>query len=573
MSFDGIITRAIVNEFNKNILGGKIEKVYQPEADELVLNIHSRNGNHKLYISCNSSHARTHFITGNQVNPATPLTFCMVLRKHIQGGRISEIIQKDSERIIEFSFETYNELGLSVNKKLIVEIMGKHSNIILVDAESMKIIDSIKRVSIDVNRVRQILPGKLYEYPPSQEKSPLNELTPETLQKILDIDLEAVPKALLSSLQGISPAVANTLVDTALEQGYTRLNLHEGIYKSINEIVSMLNRSESSPVVYLDEAGTPVDFHIIRLSSLENCFQSIHFETLSEAMEYYFNNKRSSNKIKQKSVDLEKAIKNNLNKLYLKKQRLSEDLLNAEDSERYRLFGELLTASLHLVNPGESQVNVNNYYDNTEITIPLDKKLSPSKNAQHYYKRYGKSKTAVKEKTLQLEEVGSDIDYVESVATFLDRAATLDEIDAIRAELIESGYLRKRKTTGKVLKSKIGPYSYQTTDGFKVLVGRNNVDNDSLTFKTASPKDIWFHTKDIPGSHVILFLEGKSPSDTAIVEAASMAALHSKGKDSENVPVDYTKVRYVKKPKGAKPGMVIFTDNKTIYINPYKENK
>ncbi len=570
MSFDGIITRAIVSEMNKNILGGKIEKVYQPEADELVINIHSKTGNFKLYASCNSSHARIHFIKENPVNPATPLSFCMLLRKHIQAGRISEIIQKDSERIIEFSIETYNELGFSVNKKLIIEIMGKHSNIILIDMETMKIIDSIKRISIDVNRYRQLLPGKIYEYPPDQGKVTLEEITPGKLEKILDTEISSIPKALLNSLQGISPVIANNLLDVALEKGYTPANLHIGIYQAITEINEKLNHGEMSPVVYLNKSKTPVDFHIMDLSALKNINESIYFDTLSKAMEFYFANKDSSNKIKQKSIDLEKAINNNLNKLYLKKQRLSEDLLHAEDSESYRLFGELLTASLHQIKPGESQAKVNNYYDNKDITIPLDKKLSPSKNAQLYFKKYGKSKTAVKEKTLQLEEVALDIEYVESVASFLEGASSLEEIEAIRTELIASGYLKKRKTTGKPTKSKLGPTSYTTTEGFRVLVGRNNVDNDILTFKTASPKDIWFHTKDIPGSHVILFLDGKILSDLAIMEAASLAALHSKAKDSENVPVDYTKVRYVKKPNGAKPGMVIFTNNKTVYVNPYK---
>ncbi len=570
MSFDGIITRAIVSEMNRNILGGKIEKVYQPEADELVFNIHSKTGNFKLYASCNSSHARIHFIKENPVNPATPLSFCMLLRKHIQAGRISEIIQKDSERIIEFSIETYNELGLSVNKKLIIEIMGKHSNIILVDMETMKIIDSIKRISIDVNRYRQLLPGKIYEYPPDQGKLTLEEITPEKLEIILDTDMNLIPKALLNSLQGISPAVANNLLDVALEKGTTPANLPIGIYRAITEINKKLDNNEINPVVYLNKSKTPVDFHIMNLSALKEINESVYFDTLSEAMEFYFANKDSSNRIKQKSVDLEKAINNNLNKLYLKKQRLSEDLLHAEDSESYRLFGELLTASLHQINPGESQTKVHNYYDNTEITIPLDKKLSPSKNAQLYFKKYGKSKTAIKEKHLQLEDVALDIEYVESVASFLEGASSLEEIEAIRTELITSGYLKKRKTTGKPSKAKLGPTTYTTTDGFRVLVGRNNVDNDVLTFKTASPKDIWFHTKDIPGSHVILFLDGKVPSDQAILEAASLAALHSKAKESENVPVDFTKVRYVKKPNGAKPGMVIFTGNKTVYVNPYK---
>ena len=570
MSFDGLITKAIVAEMNTNILGGKIEKVYQPEADELVINIHSKTGNFRLYASSNSSHARVHFIKENPVNPSAPLSFCMLLRKHIQGGRISEIIQKDSERIIELSIESYNELGLSVNKKLIIEIMGKHSNIILIDTVTNKIIDSIKRISIDVNRYRQLLPGKIYEYPPSQGKLTLEEITPENLEAILDTDISLVPKALLSSLQGISPAVANNLLNIALEKGYAGSNLSAGIYEAIAKIITNLNNQEITPVVYLEKSKAPVDFHIMKLEALSDEFESIYFDTLSEAMEFYFANKNSSNRIKQKSVDLEKAIHNNLNKLYLKKQRLSEDLLNAEDSEKYRLYGELLTANLHQIKPGESQTKVNNYYDNTELTIPLDKRLSPSRNAQHYYKKYGKSKTAVKEKTLQLEEVSLDIEYVESVAVFLDNAATLDEIEAIRAELIASGYLRKRKTTAKPSKSKLGPYSYITKNGFKVLVGRNNVENDILTFKTASSKDIWFHTKNIPGSHVILFLDGKTPEDLTILEAASMAALHSKAKDSENVPVDYTKVRYVKKPNGAKPGMVIFTGNKTVYVNPYK---
>ena len=570
MSFDGIITSAIVSEMNKNILGGKIEKVYQPEADELVINIHSKIGNFKLYASSNSSHARVHFIKENPANPPAPLSFCMLLRKHIQAGRISEIIQKGSERIIEFSIETYNELGFSVNKKLIVEIMGKHSNIILIDTETNKIVDSIKRISIDVNRYRQLLPGKIYEYPPDQGKLTLKELTPEKLKTILDTDISLIPKALLSSLQGISPAIANNLLDTALEKGYTLANLHIGIYEAVAEIIRKLDCGEMDPVVYLDKSKTPVDFHIMKLYALENINESVRFDTLSEAMEFYFANKNSSNRIRQKSVDLEKAINKNLNKLCLKKQRLSEDLLHAEDSETYRLFGELLTASLHQIKPGESQARVNNYYNETEIIIPLDKRLSPSKNAQLYFKKYGKSKTAVKEKTLQLEEVALDIEYVESVASFLEESSSLEEIEAIRTELVASDYLKKRKTTAKPSKSKLGSYAFTTKDRFRVLVGRNNVDNDILTFKTASPKDIWFHTKDIPGSHVILFLDGKTPGDQTIMEAASLAALHSKAKDSENVPVDYTKVRYVKKPNGAKPGMVIFTGNKTVYVNPYK---
>lgn len=573
MSFDGIITCAVVHELNTTILGGKIEKIYQPEADELVLNIHSKSGNFKLYASCNSSHARLHFIRENPVNPPSPLSFCMLLRKHLQGGRISEISQKDSERIIEFSIETYNELGFSVNRKLIVEIMGKHSNIILIDSESMKIIDCIKRISIDVNRYRQLLPGKIYEYPPSQDKIPFGQITRDNLKMQLAQREDALPKALLDIIQGISPALATTFVDKAAESNFRFAEDFEGIYQEIEQLRTSLNAGTYKPVVYLENQEKPLEFHITELSAFEHSPSKKYFDTISEALEYYFAHKASSNRIKQKGTDLDKAVKNNLNKLYLKKQRLAEDLLNAEDSDNYRLYGELLTANLHLIKSGESQVKVVNYYDGTTISIPLDKKISPSKNAQQYFKKYGKSKTAVKEKTLQLEEVAADIDYVESVATFLDSAKTLEEIDVIRQELVDSGFLRKRKSTGKPMKPKSGPYSYTTKDGYRVLVGRNNVENDLLTFKIASPKDIWFHTKDIPGSHVILITEGKPVSDEAILEAASIAALYSKGKDSENVPVDYTRVRFVKKPKGAKPGMVIFTDNKTIYTHPMQEKE
>jgi len=451
--------------------------------------------------------------------------------------------------------------------------MGKHSNIILIDTETMKIIDCIKRVSIDVNRYRQLLPGKTYQYPPSQDKVPLVDLTKEQLKDIM-IKCEDTPsKCLLQALQGISPAVADTLVAHAEEKGYRHSDLFLGIHEEISSLLHQLEAGTVTPMVFTDEAGVPLDYHVLSLSAYEHSAEISCFDTLSAAMEYYFSNKASSNRVRQKGTDLEKAVKNNLNKLCLKKQRLSEDLLHAEDSENFRLFGELLTANIHLVSTGDSQVKVQNYYDGSELLIPLDKRLSPSKNAQQYYKKYGKAKTAVKEKALQLEEVATDIEYVESVMEYLLSAKTLEEIEAIRSELVDSGYLKRKKTVGKPVKSKLGPYSYETRDGFRVLAGRNNAGNDLLTFKTASTKDLWFHAKDLAGSHVILFTEGREASKEAILEAASIAALHSKGKNSENVPVDYTKVKFVKKPKGAKPGMVIFTDNKTIYVHPYDERE
>lgn len=556
MAFDGIVTRAMVRELQDRFLLGKIEKVYQPEADELVFHIHTKNGNVKLLASVGSAHARVCFITENPVNPPAPLAFCMLLRKHLQGGRITEITQKDSERIIEISLETLNELGFTMSKKLIFEIMGKHSNIVLMDIASGKIIDSIKRVSFDVNRVRQILPGMIYQYPPAQDKIPFLEISAEQLEA-----LPADGKAILRSVGGIAPAFAEEL---ALRAGVQR----SGYLSDVLAAIESPNHADAR--VYLDESGAPIDFYPVALSELEESCTVRHFDDLSSAMEFYFGKKESSNQGRQKSHDLIRAVNALLDKMYLKKKRLSEDLLKAENSEDLRLYGELLTANIHLIQPGMKSVEVTNYYDGSTLTIPLDVKLSPSKNAQHYFKKYGKSKTAIKEKQIQLDENEAEIKYLESVLSFLENTDDVAEIESIRAELVETGYIRRRRQAGgfKEKKYKPAPYRYTLSNGMSVLVGRNNKENDILTFKTAGNKDLWLHTKDIPGSHVIVQSGGAELDEEAVWEAAAIAAYHSKARTSENVPVDYVQIKYVKKPAGAKPGMVIFTNNRTVYVNP-----
>lgn len=556
MAFDGIVTRAMVRELQDRILLGKIEKVYQPEADELVFHIHTKNGNVKLLASVGSAHARVCFITENPVNPPAPLAFCMLLRKHLQGGRITEITQKDSERIIEISLETLNELGFTMSKKLIFEIMGKHSNIVLMDIASGKIIDSIKRVSFDVNRVRQILPGMIYQYPPAQDKIPFLEISAEQLEA-----LPADGKAILRSVGGIAPAFAEEL---ALRAGVQR----SGYLSDVLAAIESPNHADAR--VYLDESGAPIDFYPVALSELEESCRVERFGDLSSAMEFYFGKKESSNQGRQKSHDLIRSVNALLDKMYLKKKRLSEDLLKAENSEDLRLYGELLTANIHLIQPGMKSVEVTNYYDGSTLTIPLDVKLSPSKNAQHYFKKYGKSKTAIKEKQIQLDENEAEIKYLESVLSFLENTDDVAEIESIRAELVETGYIRRRRQAGgfKEKKYKPAPYRYTLSNGMSVLVGRNNKENDILTFKTAGNKDLWLHTKDIPGSHVIVQSGGAELDEEAVWEAAAIAAYHSKARTSENVPVDYVQIKYVKKPAGAKPGMVIFTNNRTVYVNP-----
>lgn len=558
MAFDGIITMAMAKEIADEITLGKIDKIYQPEPHELVLHIHTKHGNKRLFATVDSTAASVRFIEENMVNPPQPLSFCMLLRKHIQGGRIISVVQNQSERIIEVSMETLNELGFTVSKKLIFEIMGKHSNIILVDLNTDKIIDSIKRVSIDVNRVRQILPGKIYEYPPAQEKIPFKIASCEQLY-----GSGQTPKQILSTIGGISPSISQELF------------ISHDRAKTLENIIDSIEKSTYTPRVYIDKDGIPREFHIADLSEFEESCSKKCFDSLSKAITWYFNNKISSNRVRQKSSDLVRHVSSTLDKLYLKDKRLKEDLLTAENSDKLRLYGELLTANMHLIRQGASEITVNNYYDGKDITIPLDPRFSPNKNAQVYFKRFGKSKTAIKEKKIQLKENKENIDYLESVLTFLNNTDSIAEIQDLRNELEESGYVKRRKKDryGRKKKYKANPKKFMTSNGLEILVGKNNKENDILTLQIASKTDYWFHTKDIPGSHVILLCNGIEPSAEDIYETASIAAFYSKGRMSSNVPVDYVRVRYVKKPSGAKPGMVIFTHNNTVWIDPKEPTK
>ena len=565
MAYDGIITYAAAKELKDRIVPGKIEKVYQPGPEDLLVHIHTQRGNVRLYISCNSQSARVCLTEGSYTNPDQPPTFCMLLRKHLQGGRITDVRQKDAERIMEIDIEAQNELGFSVCRRLIVEIMSKHSNIVLVDIETGKIIDSIKRISIDVNRYRQLLPGVVYKYPPAQDKLPFKEVTAETL-------LPHDDRAIMAKVAGISPSISREL----LANCYTS---HDASVisvvpaKRLTEILASVEDGTARPRVYIDDAGTPREFHITELSEYEG-LECRFFDTLSECVDFYYTNREASNLVRQKSQPLLKSVQASLSKALLKKKKLSEDLLSAENSDKYRLYGELLTANLHLVKPGDRKVTVTNYYDGSDITIPLDEKISAAANAQKYFKKYSKARTAIHEKQAQLEDNNRDIEYLESVIQNIESADNVPLLESIRDELEQTGYVRRRQKASqrKRKPAKPEPIRYELSDGTTVLVGRNNIENDWLTMKFASKTDVWMHTKDIPGSHVIIRLEdGRNVNDLPaelIYEAAAIAAFHSKAGSGDNVPVDYVPVRYVKKPSGAKPGMVIFTHNLTVYVTP-----
>ncbi len=577
MAFDALVLNAVATELNQCLQQGRIEKIYQPEQEELLFHIRTKSGNLKLSLSATSSGAGVYLVSKSLENPASPMAFCMLLRKHLQGGRILQVNQRGWERILEFEIEGLGELGFPVKKRLVVEIMGKHSNIVLIDPETDKVLDCIKRISMDQNRVRQLLPGRIYEYPPLQNKTPISQITPEQIGDILKMEGE-LKLNLLNAVQGISPQVAQHLSYLGLKEPgsdtkesqdlqYTA----EVIYKEIQNISKILKGEIAlAPTIYLKE-GRPFDFHVLPLGHMIQAHETLSFESVSSMLETYYTTKDSSSRLKQKTQDLERNIHTIVQKLYLKKQRLSEDILKAENSEEKRLYGELLTANLHTFQTGDKSVTVLNYYDNSQVEIPLDIRLSPGKNAQSYFKKYAKAKTAIKEKHIQLEEVDREILYLESLVEFLKMATTIDETEEIRNELIDGGFLRRRKNSFQTKKQKPAPYRYKLSHDFEALAGRNNKENDLITFKTAGSKDLWFHTKDIPGSHVILLTKGQSIENLppeVIIQAAGIAAYHSKGRDSENVPVDYTLVRHVKKPNGARPGMVIFTHNKTLFVSP-----
>ena len=505
MAYDAIVASVVAEDLANQLAGAKIEKVQQPEADEVLFQIHCNTGRKKLLICLAPNGSRVHFTELSYENPIDAPSFCMLLRKHIQGGRISSVSQIPGERIICFDIETINEMGYCINKRLIAETMGKHSNLILIDLETNKIIDSIKRISIDLNRYRQILPGSLYVEPPKSDS--------DYVEKI-------------------------------------KSNICSGL----------------SPVVYFDN-GKVKDVHAYHLSNYDS-LETKEFDNIHQALDFFYSNKKETNKQMQKADNMNRSVGNLLDKQLLKKQRLLEDIKKANESDIYRMKAELLNANLHLCKPGDKSVKVISYYDGSEVTIELDEKLSAAKNAQAYYKKYAKLKSSAKEKMIQLEACEKDISYLESVKEMIKLTSTYEELELIREELADQGFVRTRTAAQRNRKVKPKPRRFTLSTGYEVAVGRSNTENDYITFKLGGKTDYWFHTKDIHGSHLVLFMNGEEPDADTIYEAASIAAFYSQGKNSENVPVDYVPLRYVKKPNGAKPGMVIFTNNKTVWINP-----
>jgi predicted ribosome quality control (RQC) complex YloA/Tae2 family protein len=585
MPFDGSVINSIIDELNQKLQNGRVDKIYQPEKDELILGIRGYKENYKLLISASSNYPRIHLTMENKSNPQVPPTFCMLLRKHLLGGRLVSIHQPEFERIVEITIECQDEMGYSTTKMLTVEIMGRHSNIIFLDKESGKIIDSIKRVSFDISSVREVLPGRQYFYPPSGGEGELPKLNPltasfESLQKSIEGQSESLKadKFLMKAFNGISPVAAKeicTYGGIEFDADITRISDEQrlSLYKGLAAFVLRLDQKQYKPNIVLDQ-GKLKDFYCIDLKMYAH-LQKEYIESISEAVERFYFEKDNKDRIKQKYGDIQKIITNRLDRCYKKLSILDEELGKAHDAEKYKLYGDLIMSNLYQITKDQSKINVLNYFSENPdyIEISMDTQLTPISNAQRYFKKYNKSKSALTSIEQQLKENKLEIEYLETQADNLEKCTEELEINEIRQELAEQGYTKKKKV-GKG-KSKAAapskPMHFISSTGLEIYVGKNNIQNDYLTIKFAGPNDIWLHTKEIPGSHVIVQTAGKQIDDTTLEEAANLAAFYSKAKNSTKVPVDYTIRKNVRKPNGSKPGMVIYENNKTVYIDPNEE--
>lgn len=586
MALDGIFVHSLVQELSLVLVGGRIEKIYQPEGDEMVINIRNKGESVRLLLSASSSNPRAHIVkSAAKENPNTPPMFCMLSRKNLQGGRILSVTQPDFERIIKITVETLDELKQKKDIDILIEIMGKHSNIILVESATSRILDSIKRIPLSVSSYRQILPGNTYITPPPQDKlNPLELVGKEEFEDRISGSNSPAFKAIYESFKGISPIVAKEIVHRSslpfdIHSSQLERRQLDSLYESFDRFFRQIKNGIFSPSIVIDKTtDTLVDFCFTRLT-LYSSLSFIESESPSDILETFYMQRDLKERMKQKSINLRKSMTNKLERLQNKIQKQKQELLESENASRYKLYGDLITSYIYMIQPGMESVSVSNFFeeDSPLVEIPLEKNRTPSQNAQKYFKKYSKLKTAALELEKQITITLREIDYLENIIYSIENCESTDELDEIVDELIKEGLVKsrlkgktKKKESEKAKTSK--PLSFHSSDGFEIFVGKNNKQNDILTLKTAAPSDIWLHTKDIPGSHVIIRTGGKKASDTAILEAAKLAAYHSKARMSANVPVDYTERKNVKKPGGAKPGMVIYESNRTIYVTPSEED-
>lgn len=578
MALDGVFLNAIASELSNTAANARVEKVYQPSKDEIVIMLRTRNSEKnsrlKLLICANANSPRVHFTQLSLENPASPPMFCMLLRKHLSAGRLVSVKQSGLDRVLALEFEAVNELGDLDKIILYIEIMGRHSNVILVNSAG-KVIDSIKRISNEISSVRMILPGVTYMPPPPQDK--LNLLTCDVsagktrfmAEKSVD-----VAKSLMQTYEGISPLLARELANTALKgQNIEKDRLSDYYKDRIDEVVATLKHdlfnSEYKFTACVDEAIKLRDFTIYDIQQYGVRPVKTHFDTPSLLLDWFYAERDQQSRMKQRANDLLKLLMNTNDRITKKLALQEEKLLECANRETLKVLGDLVNANLYRITRGHDSVTVENFYDpqNVSVTIKLDPRLSPAKNAQKYYNEYKKAQTAETMLLSLMEKSREEMVYIDSVFDAVSRTNGESELLEIREELAQQGYIRYTRGKNRSIKA-MPPLQYRSSDGFSILCGRNNKQNDKLTLKTANNNDMWLHTQGIAGSHVVIESEGRPFSDNAITQAAIIAAYNSKGRSSAQVAVDYTLIRYVKKPSGAKPGMVIFTDFSTAFVTP-----
>ena len=543
MSFDGFFLHHMVEELRRELVNGRIQKINQPFEQELVLQIRSNRQSHRLLLSAHPVFGRIQLTQTTFENPAQPSTFIMVLRKYLQGALIESIEQVENDRIVEMTVSNKNEIGDHIQATLIIEIMGKHSNILLVDKSSHKILEVIKHVGFSQNSYRTLLPGSTYIAPPSTESLNPFTIKDEKLFEILQTQ-ETTAKNLQSLFQGLGRDTANELEKILVSD---KLSTFRNFFSQ--ETKPCLTETSFSPIPFANQVGEP-------------------FTSLSDLLDTYYKDKAERDRVKQQASELIRRVENELQKNRHKLKKQEKELLATDNAEEFRQKGELLTTFLHQVPNDQDQVILDNYYTNQPITIALDKALTPNQNAQRYFKRYQKLKEAVKYLTDLIEETKATILYLESVETVLNQAG-LEEIAEIREELIQTGFIRRRQRE-KIQKRK-KPEQYLASDGKTIIyVGRNNLQNEELTFKMARKEELWFHAKDIPGSHVVIS-GNLDPSDEVKTDAAELAAYFSQGRLSNLVQVDMIEVKKLNKPTGGKPGFVTYTGQKTLRVTPDSE--
>ncbi|WP_027363650.1 Rqc2 family fibronectin-binding protein [Desulfotruncus alcoholivorax] len=580
MPFDGLFLHGICKELNEQLTQGRIEKIYQPVRDEIVLIISKPGSKYRLLLSANAINARVHITSAVRANPTAPPVFCMLLRKHLEGGKIIGFYQPGLDRVLDIRVDNRDETGRPEQKSLFCEIMGRHSNIILVSRTDNTIIDGIRRYTHAVSRHREVLPGRPYIPPPGQDKTNPFELMEEQFRELVmgaDLD-EPLAVIVQKKLDGLSIPTCREIVELAglpADLILDHCGEHElrALWQSLQQVLEASKSGTIKTTLVYNLQGRPADFFPIPVVPKGNVKYS--HQTANETADKFFSDKAAREELrKQKALILDR-IKKETKRLDKKLKLQQKSALDAGEGERYRLYGELLTANLYRVERGLKEVELENYHDPElkTITIPLIPERSGAENAQIYFKKYNKARNTLVAARKMANQTYEELQYLEGVATAVELAEKTEELEEIRQELVGQGYLknpaampgRKQAKTGQ---PKLKPLEFTSSDGFTVLVGKNNRQNDTLTLKTAEDTDIWLHTCKIPGSHVIIRTGGRPVPDQTLLEAAALAAYYSRARESSNVPVDYTLRKHVKKPNGAKPGYVIYDKQKTIYVDP-----